>query len=147
MQDRVLYDDVNECFWDRSLVLALLSPHGGPLSGVATPASDRRSTASEAGAASNATADAAGPPPVTTCYSHLRSLMMRAAALPSEERVVLVREEGVMLRRARRVPGAWVALGEYLHKTYHEVASWWHVLLTYQRVWIFGAVQVTLTLT
>ena len=40
------------------------------------------------------------------CYAHLRSLMMRAAALPSEERVVLVREDGAMVRRARRVAGA-----------------------------------------
>ena len=55
---------------------------------------------------------------------------------------MLVREDGAMVRRARRVAGAWVALGEYLHKTYHEVASWWHVLLTYQRVWTFAAVQL-----
>ena len=53
-----------------------------------------------------------------------------------------MREDGAMVRRARRVAGAWVALGEYLHKTYHEVASWWHVLLTYQRVWTFAAVQL-----
>ena len=30
VQDRVLYDDVNECFWDRGLVLSLLSPDATP---------------------------------------------------------------------------------------------------------------------
>ena len=145
VSSRVMYDDVNESFWSRATVHALL-PHG--CGHVPMP---EREISCE---------------PLTTspyCIPLLHPLttspyyqpdLVRAAYYTPSLRLCPIRCEPLATRRAyaylRRKLGEVPEkparpLAQYLRKTYREMNGWLHLFQMFYRVYVFHAVLLHLT--